>query len=392
MRGSANLILERKDLFYKLEFPAACRSVADLCTSGVNPDSSGSGRSRDPESSGLESDEFKSGKAEPRSWTSCQSCQKDHTMNLKKTITPKKRFAGNSKMFLMFLVSFFLMGLPAHIPAAKNAGGQNTCNTISATALQHRLKIGQGIVIVDVRNSREFEKARIPGSINIPLHFVKSKAFLKSRTLVLVDGGYTDRQTKETCRVLRNEGFMVSILSGGLISWYRQGGPVNGDLLALNKYKNISPLRFYREKNREDRIIIDVSVKQYAESIKLMPNAKHIPVQVRSQTAVAQVEKSILKQKINPLVPVVIFNRTGEQYGPIESIIKKAGLKNVYFLKGGLQGYQRFLQNLALSRQPRESRIKTTSKCPSCGRQQEKGFSMRKASGEEKARKDKNKK
>lgn len=241
---------------------------------------------------------------------------------------------------------------------------------ISAQSVQS-LKKGQKVILVDIRSKEEFKNVSIPGAINIPLHFIKSKAFLKSKPLVLVDGGYPDRQTEETCKALRHAGFRVSILSGGLLAWYRQGGPVKGDLLALNRYKNIAPLRFYQEKNRKDQIIIDVSEKQYAESIKLMPNAKHIPVQVSSQTAVSQVEKSILKQNINPLFPVVIFNQTGERYEPIESIIKKAGLKNVYFLKDGLKGYQKFLKHLALSRQPRESRIKAANRCGNCGPRKE---------------------
>ena len=106
--------------------------------------------------------------------------------------------------------------------------------------------------------------------------------------------------------------------------------------------------------------------------MQLMPGAKHIPVQVRSQTAVSQTEKSILKQNINPLFPVVIFNQTGEQYEHIENIIKKAGLKNIYFLKGGLKGYKKFLKHLALSRQPRENRIKAANRCGNCGPQKEK--------------------
>jgi rhodanese-related sulfurtransferase len=290
------------------------------------------------------------------------------------------------QLTLITIAITFLAGLPVNTLADRNSidpkirfeqaaaklQKQDHSCLISAQSVLQRLKLGKKIMLVDIRNQEEFAKLSIPGAINIPLHFVKSKSFLKSKPIVLVDGGYTDRQTEETCKALRHEGFRVSILSGGLISWHRQGGPVKGDLLALNRYKNISPLRFYREKNRKDQIIINVSEKQHAESMQLMPGAKHIPVQVSSQTAVSQVEKSILKQNINPFFPVVIFNQTGEQYEPIENIIKKAGLKNVYFLKGGLKGYQKFLKHLALSRQPRESRIKAANRCGNCGPQKEK--------------------
>jgi len=287
------------------------------------------------------------------------------------------------KLLLTIIIALIL--LPALVEVSETAApkiyaGSNAaklnksdaCPVIPAKTVLDKLKYKLEAVIIDVRSKAEFKQVSIPGAINIPLHFVKSKSFLKTKSLILVDGGYFDRQMQETCKALRHEGFVVSILNGGLLAWYRQGGPVKGDLLALNRYKNISPLKFYQEINRENQTIIDVSEKQHAESMQLMPNAKHIPVQVSSQTAVSQVEKSILKQNINPLFPVVIFNQIGEQYEPIESIIKKAGLKNVYFLKGGLQGYQKFLKHLALSRQPRESRIKAANRCGNCGPQKEK--------------------
>jgi rhodanese-related sulfurtransferase len=276
--------------------------------------------------------------------------------------------------------------------AAKLQKQDHSC-LISAQSVLQRLKLGKKIILVDIRNQEEFAKLSIPGAINIPLHFVKSKAFLKSKPLVLVKGGYPDRQTEETCKYLQNEGFGAAILSGGLLAWQRQGGPVQGDLLFLNRYKHISPLTFYPEKDRKNQIIIDVSEVQNRESKQLLPNAIHIslsknpknlnlllssyPARLRAGTTgnnslfkLSELAGSAVNQ--NSFGSVLIFNENGDNYEKIEKIMKRNGLQNVFCLEGGLNGYRRYLKHLALSRQPRESRIKTTAKCPRCGQESRK--------------------
>ena len=61
---------------------------------------------------------------------------------------------------------------------------------ISLEAVLQGLSSEQKIVLVDVRGRKEFNRFRIPGSINIPLHFIKTKTFLRTKSLVLVNEGY----------------------------------------------------------------------------------------------------------------------------------------------------------------------------------------------------------
>lgn len=264
---------------------------------------------------------------------------------------------------------------------------------ISPATVLYKLKQKQNIVLADVRNSAEFKQASIPGAINVPLHSVKTKAFLKTKPVVLVNGGYPDGQMEAECKKLQNKGFNVSILSGGLLSWYRQGGPIQGDLLFLNPYKTISPLTFYQGKDRHNQIIIDVSNVQSAQSKQLLPDAIHIslphnpkdldlllsgssaqlragPVESNNFFKLRKLRASAVNK--NNFRPVLVFNQNGDKYEQIEKIMKTAGLENVFFLTGGLKEYQRFLRHLTLSRQSKDSRIKTTSQCPSCGTQKEK--------------------
>jgi rhodanese-related sulfurtransferase len=103
--------------------------------------------------------------------------------------------------------------------AAMKLGKRNPELAISAESVLQKLKEKREIILIDVRNSKKFEKFRIPGSINIPLFAIKTKTFLKSKPLVLINEGYSYSQLEQECMILRNSGFKASILDGGIYYW-----------------------------------------------------------------------------------------------------------------------------------------------------------------------------
>jgi rhodanese-related sulfurtransferase len=234
---------------------------------------------------------------------------------------------------------------------------------VSAESVFQKIKRKQKIILVDIRKPGEFERISIPGSINISLHFIKSKAFLKLKSLVLVNTGYPNSQLEKECKRLRNNGFKVSILTGGIISWHRKGGPLKGDLLALNEYTKISPRIFFQEKDYSDRIVLDVSKEHTRASKELIPYAIHIPFFNNlnlDDLRTAAVNKA-------DITYFLIFNENGDQYEKIEKIMQKKGLENTFYLTGGLNAYEKYVQHLVLSRQSRDNRIKRIDKCRTCG-------------------------
>lgn len=77
---------------------------------------------------------------------------------------------------------------------------------------------------VDVRSAAAFEENRIPGSIRIPLFAVKTKGFLRTRSIVLVDEGAGSESLEEEVRKMRKMGFAhVTIWYGGLHAWREIG-------------------------------------------------------------------------------------------------------------------------------------------------------------------------
>jgi len=228
------------------------------------------------------------------------------------------------KNFKRLILITALVGLSLYsFPAAAET------TSVPARSVLQQLKQQQQIFLVDIRRPVEFRAVRIPDSLNVPLYFIKTKAFLKHNYVVLVDGGYPDRQTDAACRELNANGYTVSILSGGLLAWQRGGGQLNGDLFFLERYKHISALEFYREKDRKDQIVIDVSERQDPQVKRLLPEARYLPFP--RQLTPGALRAAAAEKKL-----VFIFNDTGEGYELIEKVMAKTNLENVFYLERGL--------------------------------------------------------
>jgi rhodanese-related sulfurtransferase len=240
---------------------------------------------------------------------------------------------------------------------------------ISVEAVLYKIRQSRQFTLVDVRSREEFERLHIPGSVNIPLYAVKTKTYLKSAPVVLVNEGFRYTDLQNECRRLMERGFKVSILDGGLPAWKRKGGKLVGDLFALDDMKAVSPHIFFREKNYENTLVLDISPTRSDASSRLIPFAKHIPVSDDNDASAATFKKLITKNK--PFQSIIIFNETGEQYEKAEKMMNRIGI-DTFHLKGGVAGYQKYLEGLLLSWKPRDRRMKTVSNCKPCGEKQEK--------------------
>jgi len=125
-------------------------------------------------------------------------------------------------------------------------------------SVQAMLKRNQEIILVDVRHKEAFDKARIAGSIHIPLHALKTKNFLKAGPSVLVAEGYPNRDLEHMCRSLREAGFeRLFILRGGISGWQEQKGPMEGDVFSRQDLNRVPPGSFHLEKDSMDWLVIN---------------------------------------------------------------------------------------------------------------------------------------
>jgi len=242
----------------------------------------------------------------------------------------------------------------------------NLANLISPDSVLRKLKEKRGLVLVDVRDAQDFNSCRIRGSINIPAFALSKKTFLKSKSLVLINEGFRYSKLEQAHQRLKDSGFQhIWILIGGLNYWEKKELPLDGDVFAQKKLNKIFPRDFFAERNYENLILVDVSGSMSPEAPSLMPGALSVPYREQAKKFVGELKKVLQPHKNDPLVSVLIFNQNGRYPERMEGLIRKAGIKNVFYLKDGLEGYKTFLQKQALILRTKSTR-KIVKKCVTC--------------------------
>jgi len=254
---------------------------------------------------------------------------------------------------------------PSELSTAKSKA-HNPAFTISAESVLQKLKERQEVYLIDVRGLAAFQKFRIPGSINMPLFAIKTKGFLKAKPLVLVNEGYTRTALERECEHLRRLGFRAWILHGGLNCWREKGAPFKGDVFAQAKLNRVSPAALFVEKDYRNNLVIDVSVSKRLITPPFIPQAISLPFDSDGQRFTEALKATLVKLRYSRFSSLMICNQKGEHYDRIEKLLKDIGIKNVFFLEGGLDAYQEFLELQRLATNARHRSQTTLKKCPSC--------------------------
>jgi len=226
------------------------------------------------------------------------------------------------------------------------------------------MKGNKAIFLVDIRNKAKFDNFRIPGSINIPLYAIKTKAALRTGSLVLINAGHRYGQLEKTCRQLRKSGFKASILAGGLNRWQQAGGRLEGDPFAKKELNKVAPQAWFQEKKYKNWVVVDVT--ENGSGKELIPWSASVSFKDDSESFNNRIAEVVAVTDKNSLLSVLIVSEDGEGYGQIEKAMENSGIKNLFFLKGGFRGYRKFLEDQMLMGQGAKKRKVGVKGCSSC--------------------------
>lgn len=220
--------------------------------------------------------------------------------------------------------------------AFKTKRRDRTCLLAAKAAIDRYTR--KKLTIIDVRDSDAFAIYRIPASLNIPLHAIKTKSFLKNHPLGIVDDGHRSGRLEGVCAELARQGFRkLVVIDGGLSAWRESNGPMAGDALAQRNLNRLPAEALFGERRYDDWLVINISGKPHNNARKwLPPNV----VVLKPSVSVTQITRRIRQaRKKNPRMRVLIADESGSGYGKIEQGIKRAGVTRVYYLASGLAAY-----------------------------------------------------
>lgn len=250
-----------------------------------------------------------------------------------------------------------------HPASPSVASKRNPVITILPGDLQQALRDNQPeIVLVDVRRDEEFSKASIPGSINLPLYAVKTKAFLKTKTVVLLNNGvnYASLEQEAVDLIIRHGFSQVRILTGGLGHWRDAGGELTGNSFDLEKLNLVSARDIFVDKNYDDWLVVDASLVISRDSAQFFPAVHHLPFSQDPNDFIKRLGAVIKAGK--PALPYILLINEHGDYESIKRAVANVRIRNVFYLDGGLRAYRDFNTMLALARQPQ----KKTGACGVC--------------------------
>ena len=243
---------------------------------------------------------------------------------------------------------------------------QNKNYFISPSILLNKLKNKEHPTIIDIRSRSSFKKYRIPGSINIRIYALKTKTYLKSKEIILVDEGYNRHRLVDACTKLRHLGFNVSILEGGLNLWKKKGGKLVGDAFAMANLDEIPPRSFVAERNSGKWVLIDVSEADSSVSHDIIGQTINIPFRKDSDDFVSNLRKVIEKYSRSAETRILVFDDNGKTYRTIRKHLSALNTDNVYFLKGGFSDYRSFLNAHRAMLNPGKKEIFVEPGCSTC--------------------------
>jgi len=135
---------------------------------------------------------------------------------------------------------------------------------------------------------------------------------------------------------------------------------MEGDVYSRQELNQVPPRSFYLEKDSMDWLVIDIS----QGSDPLIPGSVLVPYTGGREAFLAELRAAVENHPGPSSRSLLIVDEKGERYGAIGPAIRRAKIRQVFYLAGGLEGYRVFLNNLEASRYRTTVGVTRCAGCP----------------------------
>lgn len=216
------------------------------------------------------------------------------------------------------------------MPAWKKAGNIVVSNV---DGLKHLNELDASYILIDLRSSADIEKGHIPKAVAAPKGDVAALKDqfpkYKKANIILYNEKGDLKSAAKAFKEITGWGYkMVSILSGGMDAWQKDGnklatGPADSKIAYVRKLLpgevDLETFKALVAKPTEDAIILDV--RNANETVDgTLPNAKAIPLD----------ELEVRLTDLPKDKTIMIHCSTGVRAEMAYNVLKKAGLKSKY--------------------------------------------------------------
>jgi rhodanese-related sulfurtransferase len=215
-------------------------------------------------------------------------------------------------------------------------------------------------IYVDVRRPDQFERFHIPGSINVAAHFIKTKAYLRTMNLILVNQGDALGPLLRERSRLAEDGFEVSILAGGLAAWAQQN----------RKFYGIRPRPGILAETPAGTALAELADDTYELVVDISAEAEDAPACAPASLPVIESadREDLLalfdEQGLDESARVLLI--TSEGAGHYGDALRAESRPTLFFLAEGCAALARAQRNQHAMYQPAGERTQIIGACPSC--------------------------
>jgi rhodanese-related sulfurtransferase len=134
------------------------------------------------------------------------------------------------------------------------------------------LGANEELTLIDLRGQAAHAQGAIEGSLSMSVAELRTKAFLKSRPVVLVGDGKGQRDLMAACTQLKAQGFTkAKVLLGGLPSWIAEGQSVLGRRDVIDEVPSLTSAELWLEGQFEANLVVIAEPLRRLQ--QRMPNA-----------------------------------------------------------------------------------------------------------------------